>query len=216
MIRLDLLPKILYRPREAFEELRGDANGKDGLLLYVSIAILSLMMAIGVSQATKISLMPLDFGFGAVLTAGTASAVFFVEIVHFGLLAAFSNFFALKMGGDGNFSNMLGMFGYARVLFLIKAIVSALIVAWIYTAGIFAATRAIQGNLAPPNLFLIGAVVLLANLVLGIWSIGLYIAATSKAHNISLAKSFVSVIISAVVLGFMVYGLALLLVRGAA
>lgn len=207
MIRLDLLPKVLCKPREAFEELRGSVGWEDGIVLYVVLSVVALVLAGIMVQVTGINILPIAFGFGNVIVVESMLILFFIGIVDFILLAVVVNFLALKVGGSGNFSELLGMFGYTKFLSVLQALASSVMLAWVYSAGVAAAARAIQGDMSPPSFVALGVVTLILTVVFSIWSIILYSAAASRSHGISMFKGFACVLGTVALFGAVSYGL---------
>jgi hypothetical protein len=212
MIIFEVLPKILYKPKEAYESLKGKVNWKDGLLMFFVLSMVSLFIFGGIARSTGWYIMPLDFGFGGLLNV--YSAVFFVlGLIIFIVIAGLANEIALKLGGKGNFSETFGMLGYSRVLNIVQAIFSIILLIGLMLRISMITSDAMAGTPgAVPNLF--GPIPIWAlwlSIFFIAWAFWIQGAAVSVVHKISRVKGIFAVVLPFVLIEITAYIFGVLL-----
>src|SRR3989344_9005217 len=130
MVYLKLLPKIWLKPREAFEELKGNTNAEDGVITLIIYSLIALVLFAVFAQQYKTDLMLVQFGFGSFLSLKSV-LIYFPE-TFFGIIivAYFANWAAKKFGGNGNFQETLSFYCYGNSLAIVQAIASVGIIFW--------------------------------------------------------------------------------------
>ncbi|MFH1424453.1 MAG: YIP1 family protein [archaeon] len=205
MVRIDLAWKILHKPREAFEELKDSVDWKEGLTVYGIYSLIGLIFCGAMIKMTGLQIIPIDFGFGGFVNARSLVFSFAYGIAFLGVFAAMSNFFARRLGGNGSFNEVLGMFGYAQAIAIVQGLTGAvMLLAFKFKmlADIGAAIETGVVGVSDYSWFLIGGLIL-AN-IFYIWVGVLRGVSLSVSHEISLirgiAASFLPLLIVEVVL----------------
>lgn len=216
MLRVDLLIKILYKPREVFEELKGGTGWKDGFLVYAACSILGLVFFLAGARLTGWDISIINFGFGTTLIPAMMLIAFVVDLGLLLLLSALSHIFAGKLGGDGDFSEVFGMFGYSQALSIVKGLVAAAGVVWLNTQFWLETNAAIgMGDITVSNFFEMFAFgILIINMIFLVWTIWIRGTAVAVSQGISIVRGVAAVLLAVVALDVIL--LAVLFVGGIA
>ncbi len=194
------LLKIVYKPREAFEGMYGSVSAKEGLFAWTFSAIFGLIIFSVISGLLKINTIPLDFGVGGKLTPIGVTFGFIKTTVSLILIAWISSKLANKLGGNGNFNETLGMLGYSKVIRIIEAITSGVVVLAIYIRTIQLA-NVIGAGATPANVWeaffrsiFVGTLIMESIFI--VWELWIQGTAISVEHKLSFLKSISCLIIS--------------------
>ena len=122
MLQISLLWKILHKPKEAFEEMRGYVNARDGIIAWV----LFTLIVLGIQTAAQLKFAFPFFPTNTLFNTFSISAFIISFILGFiGFLLVSSIAFALgkKFGGYGTFGETLGMLGHSYILHPVQALI---------------------------------------------------------------------------------------------
>ena len=189
MVLFNILPKILYKPREAYEELQGNVTSKEGIFVFVFTAILSLIIYGGFSKLLGIKVMPIAFGFGTKMALLSISMEFLQTAVSLILLAWLVNKLALKFGGIGNFDETLGMLGYSKFLGIVQATFGIFVLMGIYARNMQIVAAIESGVATKPAFSFILALIVIGTTIPFIWELWIQGTAISVEHVIRFPKS---------------------------
>jgi hypothetical protein len=176
-INFGILPKMLFKPREAFAQVQATAT--DGIILIVLFTIIG---------------KGLNYALGGTLEiVGSISNIIAFIIVAW-LVAVIAKRFDK---GKGDFGATLGLLGYTTFLGLVFAIViSILTIGGIVAAG---GVEGIVGN--PAAIAGAGILIAIIALVYFAWSLWLVGTAVSVANDISVWNAVGTYIVAAIVVG---------------
>lgn len=201
MISLDLIPKIIFRPRTAFEELKDNTSPSEGILMLLIVSVISLMFFGVVANIVGINIMAFPFGFGYVLEP--VSAVSFFGLQFFGILAAsyIGNFVAAKFNGSGNFHETFAFICYGFSFNIVPAVCSTIALLWLkaqINLDISALNSGAIGSVsymaALPSVSIAGII------VFNLWLLNILSAAFSSSHEISRTRGFVAAILGIIIM----------------
>ncbi len=195
MLSLAILPKILYKPREAFEELKDNTTASEGILMLILVSVFSLLIFGAATSALGINLMVLDFGFGTLLEFSSAALFFGLQFFGILIIAMLVNLIAGKFGGSGNFHETFAFVCYSKVLNIIPMFVSIFALIWL-RAKIFGAASVLNEG-ALGSIDFIGTIfnfTVYGSAILAFWGLYILTEAVSVSHGISRLKSFIAVL----------------------
>lgn len=198
MITFKVLPKMLYKPKEAYESL-GDVNAKEGIAMWFILTLISLMLFVGAIRNLGIKgFSPIPFGFGTSITLSTVlfgfAKGFFVLI----LMSYLATLISGKIGGTGTFSGTLGMIGYSYILSLVKTISSIiLLVYFVWRINYISKITTAGGTMSGVEMWgLFPFMVMILNVLFVIWFHWITSTAVSVSQHVSFLRGLVAVIIS--------------------
>ncbi len=179
-LNLGILPKMLFKPREAFTQVQATAT--DGIILVVLFAII---------------VQAITFALGTFKGSAVVNVV--GNVVAFIIIAWLVSVIAKRFDkGTGDFGATLGLMGYTSFLGVIFLIIITLISFAGISVGVTASS--LGGNpTALASAGIIGAVIGIAYFM---WSLWLVENAISVANNISTWKALGTYIVSAAIIGF--------------
>jgi len=209
-VSLNTIPRVLYRPREAFESVKETTTLKDGLLLAFIFAVAGLVISQTVSFFTTKSM-----GFGAYdmffKNMELLSFLWVVSII-FQIIAAVASVIAVGwlsakiakslFKGVEDVQRTVGFLGYGQVVGFVLVITNTVIFA-VFLKDFFSSSFyffPFSGNfwIAWGILMLVG----LAGLV---WMAYVNGTAVSAANNIKLLEGVATYIISAIFVGIVIW-----------
>ncbi len=208
MISLSLIPKIIFKPRSAFEELKDNATASEGVLMLIIVSMLSLILYGIVSRITGGNFMAFQFGFGPVLTIGNVFLFFSLQFFGILIISYISNLISGKLGGSGNLPENFAFVCYSYSFNIVPAIGSAIALLWL-KAQINAAMAAINaGTIGTANyIAALSAYSSYGILIFGIWLIYILTEAVSVSHNISRLKGFAAVIAGYLIVAAVIFSI---------
>lgn len=194
MSHLSLLTKVLYKPREAFEELKPEITWKDRIFVTFLSLFMGLFVFGGFARLFKITAISLEFGIGNELAAVPIlfglGKTFFILIVG----SWFASKIANKFGGTGTFGKTIGMIGYGKILLFLQSMASIVLVGM----AIVSTNRALAAAEAGAVVGSFGVLTNISFVIAAgfiIWNLWLQTTAVSVEHEIGFAKSLAAVII---------------------
>lgn len=211
MIALGLLPKILYKPKKAYESLKGAVDWKDGIVVYLLCSIISLIIFGGIAKQLNVYVMVVPFGFGIMLTVNEIVMGFIKGVGILLIITVLGSLIATKLGGTGTFSETFGMLGYTRIIGVVQSVISITLLIWIYFRLLLILSAATK-NIVKSPAFLgpLGIFILVVSIIFIGWNVILQSVAISVAHDISLIRGFVAVLICFFIVNGLFYGLGVL------
>lgn len=195
MIDLRLLLKVLYKPREVFEQLKFNVNAKDGVFLWGLLTLLATFIFMGAVRRSGMDLVPLSFGisyFEGYLLVGEFVKAFFLFL----LIAWLANFFARHFGGEGNASEMIGMFGYSRIVALPIALVSVLFLSYFNSLAVSFLVQSVEGGAVSLNFGALMVIFMAFGIVFWIWNLWIQVTAVLVEHRLSAIKAIAALMLS--------------------
>ena len=195
-----VLPKILYSPVQAFNELKG-VSMMQGIMMFIILFILyQLVFFAGL------------VGFGLLGAIGFLIAIIIGAIIGIVFLVIFgwlTSMIAGMMGGTKNMSETVGMFGYASIFSVAQMILIVVIIKAGFDfafANPFALISADFGGLGIMVYGILG--------VFALWQIWIYGAATAAANNMKLKQGMITFVVSGLVFSVILYALFTFLLGG--
>ena len=206
MILLSKLPKVLYKPREFFEDLKGNTNAKEGLIVFVFSSIIGLIVYGSFARALNLEVIVLNFGLGNKLAPLNLVIGFFETLIGLFLIAWLSNKIAIKLGGSGNFQETFGMLGYSKFLGVIEAVAGMLMLGIVYVRTVQLATAIALAEARIEEIFsFMIRINLFFTIIFLSWFIWIQTIAISVEHEIKVWKALLAIIFSTFVSGAILY-----------
>ncbi|HIJ98332.1 TPA: YIP1 family protein [archaeon] len=206
MISLRIIPKIIFKPGEAFEELKGNITGEDGVIIFLIVSVVSLLTFGFFTKLLGINIMAVQFGFGTILNLGNAILFLGIEFFSLVLIAYIANLIALKLGGSGEFYETFSFFCYAKSLNFVQATASIVVNVWLYLKVLETISALNTGNILEPTyLSQLAQIIPMLFIIFSLWLIYIMANAISTAHNISKLKGFAAVIITNFITGAAIF-----------
>ena len=195
MLSLSILPKILFKPREAFEELKDNTTASEGILILIMVSALSLILFGAASSSLGINIMALNFGFGIQLSLISAISFFSLQILGILLITFFANSIASHWGGNGNIREVFAFVCYSKILNIIAALGSIFAIIW-FRAKILLALSALNEGVLSSTEFIgtLSSFTIYGTTAITIWSLYILAEAISVSHGISRGKSLAAVL----------------------
>ena len=195
MLSLSILPKILFKPREAFEELKDNTTASEGVLMLILISAASLILFGLASSATGLNLMALNFGFGPQLTLVSAATFFSLQFFGILLITFFANTIAAHLGGSGNIKETFAFICYSKILNIIACLGSIFAIIW-FRAKILLALSALNEGVLGSTEFIgtLSSFTIYGTVAITIWSLYILTESISVSHGISRGKSLAAVL----------------------
>lgn len=179
-LNFGILPKMLFKPREAFSQLQATAT--DGIILIVLFSIISQGINFALGTAIELS----------TILSSISHIVAFIVIAW--LVAALVK---RLDKGTGDFGATLGLMGYTTFLAFIFLIIIDIIGLAGISVGVNAAS--LSGN--PTALASAGIVAGIIGVVYFVWSLWLVSTAISVANKISTWNALGTYLLLAVIIG---------------
>lgn len=201
MISLRIIPKIIFQPRAAFEELKGNVTGEDGVIMLFLSSLVALLLYGFAAKLTGANFITFSFGIGPSLTLANAFLYFGIQFFTLIIVAFLSNYIALKFNGTGTFSGTFTFLCYSRVFNIVPAVASAIALLWL-NMQVNAAVAALNaGTVGSANYIAqLASASIYGNLIMWLWLLYIMVKAVSVEHSISWLKSFASVVAGYVIL----------------
>lgn len=208
--RADLLPKVLYKPRSAFEEMKRDVSASDGVIMGVIILAVGSLIGYGILMGAfeeEMSVLP-GAAQGTIASATITSTIMGIVIglIALFVIAAFAGWIAASWANQKfNIEKTIGLVGYSTMIDFLKNIVMALIIV-VMIKGLIGTGKAVAtGGMGAEQAMgqltgsIIGILVLM--LIFFIWELWIKGTAVAVANNSSTAKGVVSWLIAAFIVG---------------
>ncbi|ODS38110.1 MAG: hypothetical protein A7316_01230 [Candidatus Altiarchaeales archaeon WOR_SM1_86-2] len=209
-VSLNVIPKVLYRPGEAFESVKEATTLKDGILLAFVFAAAGLIISQTVSFFTTKSM-----GFGAYdafFKNMELLSFLWIVIIIFQIIAAVVSVIAVgwlsaKLAkslfkGVEDVQRTVGFLGYGQVISFVFVIINTVIFAG-FLKDFFSSSFyffPFSGNF-----WLAWGVLMLVELIGLVWMIYVNGTAVSVANNIKFLEGAVTYIISAIAVGIVLW-----------
>lgn len=213
-LRFNALPKILFKPKEAFVEIYHNTGISQGIMVAIIICVLSSLISYGVGalsgyyygglgggyyyysgQFTTSTILSLTFG----LAIGIPLSI--VSLLATGWLSAK---LAKAIGkGRDDVGKTIGFFGYATVMSLVISALIAILIA----SGVMSAYYSPEPGALPPGFFLGLAIMVIIAIIGLIWGLWVNGTATSVANDVSVGVGVVSYFLAAIIIGIIVTGI---------
>jgi hypothetical protein len=202
-LRLDILPKVLFKPKEAFVDIHNHTTKIQGIIMVIIITLIQASITLlfffntGIYSAgytTPDSSEAFTIIFLMISLIGVPLAV--VSLYFVGYLSAI---FSREIGGGRNDTDKtIGLLGYGSILTLVMAIIQ---IALLYL---------VLGNIAndvdtleeSANLFRYLGIVILVAIIGFIWGLWVNGTAVSVANDISVGQGAVSYFLASLIIGF--------------
>ncbi len=195
MLSLSILPKILYKPREAFEELKDNTSASEGFLILIIVSALSLLIFGAAASSLGVNVAALNFGFGAQITLLNAVTFFSLQIFGILLITFFANAIASHWGGSGNIKEVFAFICYSKILNIAAALGSVFGLIWLRAKILGAVSALNEGTLGSTEFIgTLSSFAIYGTAILTIWSLYILTEAVSVSHGISRGKSFAAVL----------------------
>ncbi len=206
MVYFKLLPKILLKPQEAFEELKGNTTGEDGVVTFLIIQVIALLVFGVFSSLFAINIMGIPFGFGTALTLGNALLFFGREFFALILVSYLASWVALKLGGSGNFHETFSFFCYSAVINIIQSVASIGMLFWFQAKISYIVSALNSGEVAGTDFVSeIGVTLPIIIIIFAIWLLWIRTNAISVGHSISKLRSFTAIFLSYAVVTILLF-----------
>jgi len=209
-VSLNVIPKVLYRPREAFESVKETTTLKDGILLAFIFSAAGLVISQAVSFFTTKSI-----GFGAYdvfFKNMELLSLLWIVIIIFQIIAAVVSVIAVGwlsakiakslFKGVEDMQRTVGFLGYGQVVTFVFMIINTVIFA-VFLKDFFSSSFyffPFSGNF-----WLAWGILMLVGLVGLAWGIYVNGTAVSAANNIKLLEGVTTYIISAIFVGIVLW-----------
>lgn len=210
-LRFDALPKILFKPKEAFAEIYHNTGISQGIIVGIIIYVISILISYSASTMSGSPYAGLGGRYyleqsSALPLLGLAMGIplSIVSLLAMGWLSAK---LAKAIGeGRGDVGKTIGFFGYATVVSLVIGIINSALIASrvikFYPAGEYELYE-----LAP---FLLGMAILsLVGIISFIWSLWVNGTATSVANDVSVGIGVVSYFLAVIIIGVIIVGISI-------
>lgn len=208
--------KILYKPREAFEAiLKEGTKWQEGLVVWGLLSVVSLVIFGAFSKALQsytYDMIPLDFGFGNKFIPLNIAGYFVLGIFGLIITAYITNYIAQKFfNGSGNFSETLGVLGYANILTVVQSVMSSLLLLWLAYQSMLVLAAAAEMKMLVPDFLMMAHLFMAISIVFVVWKIWIQSTAVSAVQEIVPWRGFVAVIVAIGVSGLIALGFSMVL-----
>ncbi len=193
-LRFDVLPQVLYQPKQAFEKIKAGTTAVDGIIM----ALILMIVAQVIAQLPKLS------NLGSAAGMFTLLGVPALGVIILALIGAVS---ARIAGGKKDARKTIGLIGYVSILSVVLSIISLAVPAaleGLRTSITGYLTASLIGNAAAAATTGMGLALLvvfdvLALLVVfAIWALWIYGSAVAAANEVTLGRGVVSYLVAAI------------------
>ncbi|MDI6887051.1 MAG: YIP1 family protein [Candidatus Thermoplasmatota archaeon] len=214
-LRFGALPKILFKPKEAFAEIYHNTGILQGITVAIIIYVISSLISYSAGALSGYYYSCGGFGgyYSGQFTASTLTGLTInlaigiplsiVSLLAIGWLTAK---LAKAIGkGRGDVGKTIGFFGYATVVSLVMGVVSVILFMVIMREMIMQSSAGPMDKGGFPATLLPFAIIAVVIAIIGfVWSLWINGTATSVANDVSVGIGVVSYFLAAIIVGIIV------------
>lgn len=207
--RIDRLHEVLYKPREAFEDMKPDVGMQDGIIMAVILIAIGSLISYGIMVSVFGSMLSnLSPALASTVSMANLSSTVMnivIGVITLVISALLAGWIAAAWAKKQfNMDKSIALVGYSSILDMVQTVVLAIVLAVVLPGVITQAGISTLTGQMPAGLASAMGMIGIVGILFFIWGLWIKGTAVAVANETSTAKGIISWFMAAIIIGLIV------------